>query len=80
MNFIAVSQSVVPKDVIAGLCVIELSSLVQEADSTSGKKKPKSEPQNSQNTTMLNMKSGFTHLVKLFFESKKISRLLAQYT
>lgn len=41
MNFIVVSQSVVPKDVIAGLCVIELSLLVQEADSTSGKKKPK---------------------------------------
>lgn len=38
MNFIAVSQNVAPKDAVAGLCVIELSSLVQEADSTSNKK------------------------------------------
>lgn len=35
MDFIAVSQSVAPEDVVAGLCVIELGSLVQEADSTS---------------------------------------------
>lgn len=44
MNFIAVSQSVVPKDVVAGLCVIELSSLVQEEDSTSGKKTQNQNP------------------------------------
>lgn len=37
MIFIAVSQSVAPKDIVAGWCVIELSLLVQEADSTSEK-------------------------------------------
>lgn len=41
---IAVSHCVAPKDVLAGLCVIELSSLVQEADYTS-EKNPKIENQ-----------------------------------
>lgn len=84
MNFIAVSQSAAPKDVVAGLCVIELGSLAQEADSTSEKTKQKTnqiqdqKTKTSQNTTMLNVKLGFTNLVRLFSESEKINRLLAQ--
>ena len=78
MNSIAVSQSVAPV-VVAGLYVTELCSLVQEADCTS-KKNPRSKTKNSQNTAVLNVKSGFIYLVRLFSESKKINGLLAQYT